>query len=134
MPASIAIGFVIFSFTVLLHEVVHRTVFAGRRHAGNAALGLVYGVVGGLARAQFTRWHLDHHEWLGTDDRDPKRAPPDAEAREALVQGALPDAGPVPDLLPRGGPRRPRRYEPALRGADPAASAWSRRRSTWAAS
>ena len=69
----VTIGFVIFSFTVLLHEVVHHTVFEGRRHRGNAVLGLVYGVVGGLAPAQFTRWHLDHHEWLGTDDRDPKR-------------------------------------------------------------
>jgi len=74
VPASIVIGFVIFSFTVLLHEVVHRTVFAHHTSRWNAVLGYVYGVPGGLAPAQFTRWHLDHHEWLGTDDRDPKRA------------------------------------------------------------
>jgi fatty acid desaturase len=73
IPASIAIGFVVFSFSVLLHEVVHRTVFAGRRSRGNAILGGLYGVVSGLSPTQFTRWHLDHHDWLGTADRDPKR-------------------------------------------------------------
>lgn len=73
IPAAVVIGFVVFSFTVLLHEVVHRTVFASRSSRWNDVLGYVYGVMGGLAPAQFTRWHLDHHEWLGTDDRDPKR-------------------------------------------------------------
>ena len=36
-------------------------------------LGMVYGVVGGLAPAQFTRWHLDHHDNLGSWEDDPKR-------------------------------------------------------------
>jgi fatty acid desaturase len=73
VPASITIGFVVFSATVLLHEVVHRTVFASHASPWNRVLGLVYGVLGGLAPAQFSRWHLDHHDWLGTEDRDPKR-------------------------------------------------------------
>ena len=74
IPASIVIGFVIFSFTVLLHEVVHRTIFESHTSRWNAVLGYVYGVSGGLAPTQFSRWHLDHHEWLGTEDKDPKRA------------------------------------------------------------
>jgi fatty acid desaturase len=73
IPASVVIGFVIFSATVLLHEVVHRTIFSSHASRWNDVLGLVYGVVGGLAPAQFTRWHLDHHDWLGTSDKDPKR-------------------------------------------------------------
>ena len=41
VPATIAIGFVVFSFSVLLHEVVHRTVFADRSSRRNRALGWV---------------------------------------------------------------------------------------------
>ena len=73
VPASIVIGFVVFSFSVLLHEVVHRTVFRGRRSRWNALLGVCYGVPSGLSPTQFTKWHLDHHEWLGTETNDPKR-------------------------------------------------------------
>ena len=74
MPASIVIGLVVFSFLHLLHEVVHRTVFASHASRWNRMLGICYGIPGGLAPSQFERWHLDHHEWLGTDDKDPKRA------------------------------------------------------------
>ncbi len=73
IPASIVIGFVIFSFTVLLHEVVHRTVFRERRSAWNRLLGHLYAAPSGLSSSQFERWHLDHHDNLGTDDGDPKR-------------------------------------------------------------
>ncbi len=114
IPASITIGFVIFSFTVLLHEVVHRTVFEGRRHRGNAALGLVYGVVGGLAPAQFTRWHLDHHEWLGTEDRDPKRHHLTPKRRRRWFKALYL----TPALFPiyfRAAAREAATYEPALR-------------------
>jgi fatty acid desaturase len=73
IPASIAIGFVAFSFTVLLHEVVHGTVFATRRPRLSRVLGHCYAVPSGLSSSQFTRWHLDHHDNLGTEDLDPKR-------------------------------------------------------------
>jgi fatty acid desaturase len=73
LPASVLLGFVIFSFTVLLHEVVHRTVFRDRSSRWYGPLGVVYGITSGLAASQFTRWHLDHHEHLGTTDLDPKR-------------------------------------------------------------
>ncbi len=74
IPAAIVLGFVVFSFSVLLHEVVHRAVFENRdRKVGNRVLAWLYAVPSGLAPSQFTRWHLDHHAELGTDDKDPKR-------------------------------------------------------------
>ena len=36
--------------------------------------GLVYGWISGLAFSQFKRWHLDHHDHLGSSHADPKRA------------------------------------------------------------
>lgn len=74
VPASVAIGFVAFSLTTLLHEVVHGTVFAVRRPRWNRLLGHLYAVPSGLSQTQFTRWHLDHHDNLGRSDTDPKRA------------------------------------------------------------
>jgi fatty acid desaturase len=74
VPASIAIGFCVFSLTTLLHEVVHQTVFASRRPRLNRLLGHLYACPSGLSQTQFTRWHLDHHATLGTTDQDPKRA------------------------------------------------------------
>jgi fatty acid desaturase len=73
LPASVVIGFVVFSLTTLLHEVVHGTVFAGRRPRLNRLLGHLYAAPSGLSQTQFTRWHLDHHENLGTVEKDPKR-------------------------------------------------------------
>ena len=73
IPASIAIGFVVFSLTTLLHEVVHGTVFGGKRPRLNRLLGHLYAVPSGLSQTQFTRWHLDHHENLGQVESDPKR-------------------------------------------------------------
>ncbi len=72
-PASVLLGFVIFSFSVLLHEAVHRCIFRKKRRL-NDLLGLVYGWISGLAFSQFKRWHLDHHNHLGSSHADPKRA------------------------------------------------------------
>ena len=74
IPAAIFLGFVIFSFTVLLHEVVHRAVFQRRETGWNRALAWLYALPSGLAPGQFERWHLDHHAELGNLDADPKRA------------------------------------------------------------
>ena len=68
------IGLVVFAFTVLLHEVVHGLVSGKRTHPMERILAYVYAVPSGLSQSQFTRWHLDHHDELGTGDRDPKRA------------------------------------------------------------
>jgi fatty acid desaturase len=73
VPAAVLLGFLVFSFTVLLHEVVHEAVFRRRRSPWNAILGWLYGGVSGLGPTQFARWHLDHHAELGTSDKDPKR-------------------------------------------------------------
>ena len=73
VPAAVLLGFVTFSFTVLLHEVVHRAVFRRRYAGANRLLAWLYALPSGLAPSQFERWHLDHHAELGTEERDPKR-------------------------------------------------------------
>jgi len=73
IPLAFVQGFTVFNFTVLLHEVVHHTVFERRRPAAERALGWLYAVPSGISASQFTRWHLDHHAELGSDDDDPKR-------------------------------------------------------------
>lgn len=73
VPLAVVQGFTVFNFTVLLHEVVHRTVFAAPWPAAERALGWLYAVPSGISASQFTRWHLDHHAELGSDEADPKR-------------------------------------------------------------
>ena len=74
IPAAAVLGFVVFDGTVLLHEVVHRSVFRGSRPRADRLLGLLYALPSGISAAQFTRWHLDHHLELGSSLDDPKRA------------------------------------------------------------
>jgi fatty acid desaturase len=73
IPLAILQGFTIFNFTILLHEVVHSTIFERRRKLAERILGLVYATPSGISASQFTRWHLDHHAELGSDEDDPKR-------------------------------------------------------------
>jgi beta-carotene hydroxylase len=73
MPLAIVQGFTVFNFTVLLHEVVHHAVFAGRHPRLERLLGFLYAIPSGISATQFTRWHLDHHAELGSADADPKR-------------------------------------------------------------
>jgi fatty acid desaturase len=73
IPLAVVQGFTVFNFTVLLHEVVHHTIFARRRPAAERFLAWLYAVPSGISASQFTRWHLDHHAELGSDDDDPKR-------------------------------------------------------------
>ena len=74
IPLAIVQGFTIFNFTVLLHEVVHHTIFERRHPVAERLLGFLYAVPSGISASQFTRWHLDHHAELGSDEDDPKRA------------------------------------------------------------
>ncbi|MBI5446255.1 MAG: fatty acid desaturase [Deltaproteobacteria bacterium] len=74
IPAAIVLGFWVFDGTILLHEVVHRTVFRTERPLAYRALGLLYALPSGISPTQFTRWHLDHHAELGSPADDPKRA------------------------------------------------------------
>src|SRR5688500_15495775 len=74
VPLAIVQGFTIFNFTVLLHEVVHHTIFQRRHRLAERMLGFLYAVPSGISASQFTRWHLDHHAELGSDEDDPKRA------------------------------------------------------------
>lgn len=115
-PASIAIGFVVFSFTVLLHEVVHRVVFERPTSPWHRVLGHLYAAPSGLSQSQFTRWHLDHHEWLGTPSRDPKRR----ELTPKIVKRWYKALYLTPALFPiyfRAARRAAVDYEPALRAA-----------------
>ena len=73
IPLALVQGFTIFNFSVLLHEVVHHTVFELRRPSAERLLGFLYAVPSGLSASQFTRWHLDHHAELGSSEADPKR-------------------------------------------------------------
>jgi len=73
LPFAILQGFTFFNMTTLLHEVVHRSVFASASPRWNRALGLVYAITSGISASQFTRWHLDHHDNLGSYEDDPKR-------------------------------------------------------------
>ena len=73
IPLAFVQGFTVFNFTVLLHEVVHHTIFARRRPAAGRALAWLYAVPSGISSSQFTRWHLDHHAELGSAEDDPKR-------------------------------------------------------------
>ena len=73
IPVALVQGFTIFNFTILLHEVVHHNVFRRRRPRVERLLGLLYAVPSGISASQFTRWHLDHHAELGSDEDDPKR-------------------------------------------------------------
>jgi len=73
LPFAFAAGFAVFNFTVLLHEVVHRAVLERSSEPGYRLLGLLYAIPSGISSLQFTRWHLDHHAGLGSDEEDPKR-------------------------------------------------------------
>jgi fatty acid desaturase len=73
MPLIVLQGFTFFNMTTLLHEVVHSAVFKKTNPAAERVLGLLYAITSGISASQFTRWHLDHHDTLGTDDEDPKR-------------------------------------------------------------
>ena len=73
VPLAFVQGFTVFNFTVLLHEVVHHTVFERRREGAERLLGWLYAIPSGISASQFTRWHLDHHAELGSDEDDPKR-------------------------------------------------------------
>ncbi|MBP1634743.1 MAG: omega-3 fatty acid desaturase [Acidobacteria bacterium] len=73
VPLAIAQGFTVFNFTVLLHEVVHQNVFGRRRPRAERLLAWLYAVPSGISASQFTRWHLDHHAELGSEEGDPKR-------------------------------------------------------------
>jgi fatty acid desaturase len=73
IPVAILQGFTFFNMTTLLHEVVHHSVFHSRREGWNRALGLAYAITSGISASQFTRWHLDHHDNLGSGEDDPKR-------------------------------------------------------------
>ena len=73
VPSAIVAGFSMFNFTVLLHEVVHRTVFEKQSATANRIVGLAWALPSGISASQFIRWHLDHHAELGSDLGDPKR-------------------------------------------------------------
>ncbi|MEO8035680.1 MAG: fatty acid desaturase [Acidobacteriota bacterium] len=73
LPFAFVAGFAVFNFTVLLHEVVHRAVLPKSDESSYRVLGLLYAMPSGISASQFTRWHLDHHANLGSDDDDPKR-------------------------------------------------------------
>jgi fatty acid desaturase len=73
IPLALLQGFTFFNMTTLLHEVVHNLIFVATRPRWERALGLAYAITSGISASQFTRWHLDHHDNLGSYEDDPKR-------------------------------------------------------------
>ncbi len=122
IPAAVAIGLVVFDFTVLVHEVVHEVVVPRRYSRWHRWLGHAYALPSGLSFSQFRRWHLDHHDNLGTPDADPKRAHLTPKRVRRWVKALYL----TPALFPiyfRAARRAAEAYEPALR----ARIAWERR-------
>jgi len=73
IPAAFVQGFTIFNFTVMLHEAIHEAVVNRARPWLTRFLGILYAFPSGISALQFTRWHLDHHDNLGSATEDPKR-------------------------------------------------------------
>jgi len=73
VPMVFIQGFTIFNFTVMLHEVVHEAVVHANRPWITRLLGILYAFPSGISHLQFSRWHLDHHDNLGSRTEDPKR-------------------------------------------------------------
>jgi len=116
IPVAFVQGFTVFNFTVLLHEVVHHTVFERRHPALERALGLLYAIPSGISASQFTRWHLDHHAELGSDEDDPKRhhLSPKVNARWYKLLYCTPALFP---MYFRAARREAATYEPSLQRA-----------------
>lgn len=73
IPFAFVQGFTIFNFTVLLHEAIHEAVVKRNRPWITRLLGILYAFPSGISHLQFSRWHLDHHDNLGSPSDDPKR-------------------------------------------------------------
>jgi fatty acid desaturase len=114
VPLAVLQGFTFFNMTTLLHEVVHEGVFPTPRPRAERALGLLYAITSGISASQFTRWHLDHHDNLGSDEDDPKRhwLSPKRNARWYKLLYCTPVLMPI---YFRAAARESRSYEPALR-------------------
>lgn len=113
IPIAVVQGFTVFNFSVLLHEVVHHAVFRRRRPVLERVLGLLYATPSGLSASQFTRWHLDHHAELGSEEDDPKRhhLSPKVNARWYKLLYATPALFPI---YFRAARREAATYEPEL--------------------
>jgi fatty acid desaturase len=116
IPLVVVQGFTVFNFTVLLHEVVHHTVFDRRHPLAERVLGLLYATPSGISASQFTRWHLDHHAELGSEEDDPKRhhLSPKVNARWYKLLYCTPALFPI---YFRAARRESSTYEPELQRA-----------------
>jgi fatty acid desaturase len=73
IPFALVQGLTIFNFTILLHEAIHETVLRRNHPWATRLLGILYAFPSGISHLQFSRWHLDHHDNLGSPTDDPKR-------------------------------------------------------------
>lgn len=73
-PAAILQGFNLLGYIILLHEQVHKVIFEKSRPRLERLLGVLYAMPANISATQFSIWHLDHHNELGHDEDDPKRA------------------------------------------------------------
>ena len=129
LPAALVVGFTVFNFTVMLHEVVHELVFgaSGHRRIPGAAspLRVPERDLGDPVHPLAPRSSRPARGCRG----GPETALAVPEAQRPLVQGAVSDPGAHPDLFPGGAERdgrlsgrRPERHHPgaeADRGRPP---------------
>ncbi len=113
IPLALVQGFTVFNFTVLLHEVLHKNVFARAHPSAERVLSLLYAIPSGISASQFTTWHLDHHAELGSEEADPKRhhLSPKRNARWYKLLYATPALFPI---YFRAARRETANYPPAL--------------------
>ena len=114
LPLAFIAGFGVFNCTVLLHEVVHRAVINIANDRTYRFLGLLYAIPSGISSSQFTRWHLDHHAGLGSNEEDPKRhyLSPKINARWLKILYFTPALFPI---YFRAAAKETASYEPELR-------------------
>jgi fatty acid desaturase len=97
IPLAFVQGFTVFNFTVLLHEVVHHTIFDRRRPAAERLLELALCGAERISASQFTRWHRSSRRELGSG-RGRSQAPSSVAEDQRAGKAALRVAGALPDL------------------------------------
>ena len=115
MPLAFVQGFTVFNFTVLLHEVVHHTVFDAGVPAPSARSAGCTRCRAASPRAS-SRAGISITTPSSVGRGRSEAPPPVAEDQRALVQAAVLLAGAVPDLLPRGAAGERRRIRPRCSG------------------
>ncbi len=114
LPAALLQGANILGYVVLLHEQVHKNIFATSRPRLERLLGLLYALPSSISATQFRIWHLEHHDELGHAEDDPKRAHLSPKKNSRWLK-ALYFTPALFAIYARGSSREMQRYTPGER-------------------